>query len=161
VVPILLGTAIATDIPTQTPVTLNLLDPDSMILDPFGNIVLDSQSDAELIIVENPGKSDQAAWHLGLTQNGTPAQVDDTVFATSAHGRILVSDRDAETIYSISKDIFKPGAAYSATPKSVGETDMDTGNITDVVTGMTSPHGMIFLSDKERDEAINGDRKGQ
>jgi hypothetical protein len=146
-----MGTAIATDIPTESPVALNLQDPDSMILNEFGDIVLDSQADGELIIVERPGSSDQAVWHLGLSLNGAPVSIDDTVFATGAHGRILVSDRDGETIYSITKDVFSPRAAYSATPTSVGSLDMNTGVITDVVTGMVSPHGMTFLGQQSND----------
>jgi hypothetical protein len=127
---------------------LNLLDPDSMIFNPFGDLVLDSQSDAELIIVHRLGFTDQSVYHLGLTLNGAAAQVDDTVFATSTYGTILVSDRDAEAagiIHTISKNIFSPGAAYTATPTSVGNLDLDTGVITDVVTGMVSPHGMAFI----------------
>lgn len=152
VAPVLMGTAIATDIPTDSAVALNLQDPDSMTLDEFGDIVLDSQADGELIIVERPGSSDQAAWHLALTLNGASTQIDDTVFASSAHGRILVSDRDGETIYSITKDIFSPRAAYSATPTSVGELDMSTGVITDAVTGMVSPHGMHFFGNHDDDD---------
>jgi hypothetical protein len=58
---------------------------------------------------------------------------------------ILVSDRDGETVYAITRNIFSPGAAYSATPKSVAALDPDTGVLTDVVTGMKSPHGMAFV----------------
>jgi hypothetical protein len=147
--PVLQGTATATDIPSDTPVTLNLQDPDSMIFDPFGDLVLDSQADAELIILHHPGAFDQSVYHLPLTLDGSPVQIDDTVYATSTHGVILVSDRDGETIYAISKDIFAPGAAYSATPTSVGEFDLDTGVITNVVTGMVSPHGMAFARENE------------
>jgi hypothetical protein len=157
VAPVLMGTAIATDIPTESPVALNLQDPDSMILDQFGDIVLDSQADGELIIVERPGSLDQAVWHLGLTLNGASTQIDDTIFATSARGRILVSDRDGETIYSITKDVFSPQAAYSATPASVGSLDMNAGVITDVVTGMVSPHGMSFIS--QQNGAKDKDKK--
>jgi hypothetical protein len=149
---VMVGTATATDIPTDSPVALNLLDPDSMHFDPFGDLVLDSQSDAELVIVHHPGGVDQSVYHLGLTLNGAAVQVDDTVYATSSHGVILVSDRDGETIYSITKDIFKPGAAYSAAPTSVGELDLDTGVLTNVVTGMVSPHGMIFLGHGGKEE---------
>jgi len=147
--PVLQGTATATDIPSDTPVTLNLQDPDSMIFDPFGDLVLDTQADAELIILHHPGAFDQSVYHLPLTLDGSPVQIDDTVYATSSHGVILVSDRDGETIYAISKDIFSPTAAYSATPASVGELDMDTGVITNVVTGMVSPHGMAFARENE------------
>ena len=147
--PVLLGTAIATDIPTDTPLTLNLQDPDSMRFDAFGDLVLDSQADGELIILHHAGAFDQSVYHLALTLNGATTQIDDTVYAASSHGVILVSDLGGETIYSISKDIFSPGAAYSATPTSVGATDLDTGVITNVVTGMVSPHGMLFLSEKD------------
>jgi hypothetical protein len=119
-----------------------------MIFNPFGDLVLDSQADAELIVVHHLGFTDQSVYRLKLTQKGAPVQVDDTIFATSTYGTILVSDRDAGAagiIYAISKDIFSPGAAYTATPTSVGRLNLDTGVITDVVTGMVSPHGMAFL----------------
>ena len=153
--PVLLGDAIVTDIPTDTPVALNLQDPDSMSFDPLGDLVLDSQADAELIIVHHAGAVDQSVYHLGLTLDGAPVQIDDTVYATSSHGVILVSDRDGETIYSISKDIFSPAAAYSAAPTSVGSLDLNTGVLTNVVTGMVSPHGMAFIGDEDS----HGDKK--
>lgn len=145
------ASAIATNIRSDSPVTLNLQDPDSMIFDPFGDLVLDSQADGELIIVHNLGFTNQSVYRLGLTLKGAATQVDDTIFATSTHGTILVSDRDAGAagiVYAISKDIFSPDAAYTATPNSVGSLNFDTGVITNVVSGMVSPHGMAFLSDK-------------
>jgi hypothetical protein len=151
--PVLMGNATATDIPTDTRVTLNLQDPDSMSFDPLGDLVLDSQADAELIIVHHAGAFDQSVYHLALTLDGSPAQIDDTVYATSSHGVILVSDRDGETIYAISKDIFSPAAAYSAAPTSVASLDLDTGVITNVVTGMVSPHGMAFIGDEASRQA--------
>jgi len=147
--PVLSGTATATNISNERPITLNLQDPDSMTFDPLGDLVLDSQADAELVIVHHPGSVSQSVYHLALTLNGSPVQIDDTVFATSSHGVILVSDRDGETVYAITKDIFSPSAAYSATPTSVGRLNMDTGVITSVVTGMVSPHGMAFIGEKQ------------
>jgi hypothetical protein len=61
---------------------------------------------------------------------------------------ILVSDRNGETVYAI---IFSPGAAYSATPNSVATLDPVTGVLTDVVTGMVSPHGMAFAPASEKE----------
>jgi hypothetical protein len=146
VTPVLSGTATATDIPTNTPTALNLQDPDSMIFDPLGDLVLDSQADSELIIVHHVGFADQTTYHLPITQGGNPVQIDDTVFATASHGVILVSDRDGETVYAISRNIFSPNAAYSATPTSVAALNLDTGVLTDVVSGMVSPHGMAFIN---------------
>jgi len=142
------ASAIATNIRTDNPVTLNLQDPDSMIFDPLGDLLLDSQADGELIIVHNVGYTNQSVYRLGLTLKGAATQVDDTIFATSTHGIILVSDRDAGAagiVYAISKDIFAPDAAYTATPNSVGSLDFNTGVITNVVSGMVSPHGMAFI----------------
>lgn len=146
VTPVLSASATATDIPTNRPVTLNLQDPDSMIVNAFGDLVLDSQADAELITVHHPGYTDQAVYHLGLKQKGQAVQIDDTIFATSSHGVILVSDRDGETVYAISRNIFSPGEAFSATPTSVAALNLATGALTDVVTGMVSPHGMAFIN---------------
>ena len=44
------------------------------------------------------------------------------------------------------KRIFAPSAAYSATPAAVASLDLQTGILTDVVTGMVSPHGMAFIN---------------
>ena len=57
---VLSGTATATDIPTDTPIALNLQDPDSMIFNPLGDLVLDSQADAELILIHRAGYPDQS-----------------------------------------------------------------------------------------------------
>jgi hypothetical protein len=150
---VLNASAIATDIPTDTAVTLNLQDPDSMAFNQFGDLVLDSQADGELIIVHHAGFDDQSVYHLQLNLNGSGTQVDDTVIASSTYGVILVSDRDAGSdgsgiVYAISKNVFSPGAAYTATPNSVGALDFDTGLITNVVTGLASPHGMTFIEKK-------------
>jgi hypothetical protein len=142
------ASAVATNIPTDTPVTLNLQDPDSMIFNPFGDLVLDSQADAELVVVHHLGFTDQSVYRLKLTTKGAATQVDDTIFATSSYGVILVSDRDAGAagvVYAISKNIFSPDAAYTATPNSVGSLNFNTGVITNVVSGMVSPHGMAFI----------------
>lgn len=54
ITPVLNGNSNAIDIRTGSLVKLNLQDPDSMILDPLGDLVLDSQADAELILVHHP-----------------------------------------------------------------------------------------------------------
>src|ERR1017187_7117746 len=72
------ASAVATNIPTDTPVTLNLQDPDSMIFNPFGDLVLDSQADAELVVVHHLGFTDQSVYRLKLTTKGAATQVDDT-----------------------------------------------------------------------------------
>ena len=161
VTPVFAGDATATDILTETPVTLNLQDPDSMITDPEGDIVLDSQDDAELVIVRHPDTAQQNALHIPLTSPFGTTKVDDTVFATGSDGFILVSDLDANTVYAIHKSSFAPGAAYSAgiangTVGLVGRLDLEFGQLTPIVTGLKNPRGMAFVATPDEDHDHDG-----
>jgi hypothetical protein len=154
--PVLAGNASAIDIPTDATVKLNLQDPDSMTLDPQGNIVLDSQSDQELIFVSNPGTSLQRVLHLPLSyQKGsglTPVTVDDTAFVTSTEGFILFADKKLNKVFALKKNAFVPGTAYTAADGGpfVGTIDLTTGVITPIVTGLIGPGGMTFVDTTKR-----------
>jgi len=157
VVPVLAGEASAIDIPTDATVQLNLLDPDSMTLDPLGNIVLDSQGDDELIIVSNPDSHNQRVLRLPLsylTPGGpAPVETDDTTFVTSSEGYILFADKVLNAVYKLSKNSFVPGTAYTAADGGpfVGALDMTTGVITPIVTGLGNPGGMVFVDTSKHD----------
>jgi hypothetical protein len=156
--PVLAGEANAVDILTDATVRLNLQDPDSMTLDPQGNIVLDSQSDQELIIVSHPGSGNQRVSRLPLSymapSSPTPVEVDDTAFVTSREGFILFADKGLNAVYKLSKNVFAPGTAYTAADGGpfVGTLDLTTGVITPIVTGLGNPGGMMFVDTSERDE---------
>jgi hypothetical protein len=172
--PVLAGTANATDIPTDASVQLNLQDPDSMTLDPFGNLVLDSQADQQLIIVSDPGTPNQRALRLPLsflTSAGPmPVETDDTAFVTSSKGFILFADKGLNTVYKLQKNAFAPGSAYTAADGGpfVGTVDLTTGIITPIVTGLANPGGLVFVDtsdhagdggrDRERDQCQDQDR---
>ena len=149
--PVLAGTAGAFDIPTDAQMTLNLQDPDSMTLDPQGNIVLDSQGDQELIIVSHPGANNQRVLHLPLSYQTAagplPVEVDDTAFVTSTEGFILFADKGLNQVFKLQKAAFAPGAAYTAADGGpfVGTIDLTTGVITPIVTGLNSPGGLVFV----------------
>jgi hypothetical protein len=154
--------ASATDVTTGNPVTLKLTDPDSLMVTPYGELLLDSQGDGELIIVQHPGKSCQNNLVVPLTSpliGGTvpgDTSADDTVFANAAKGTLLVADKDGQAVYAITAPYFAPGAAYSAivstsTPGGatiaafVGQTDLTTGLVTPIVNGLENPGGMAFV----------------
>ncbi len=149
--PVLAGQASAIDIPTGATVQLNLQDPDSMTLDPLGDIVLDSQADQELIIVSNPGSSTQRALRLPLSYQ-TPSgparvEVDDTAFTTSTEGFILFADKGLNEVFALRTNAFAPGVAYTAADGGpfVGTIDLNTGLITPIVTGLSNPGGLVFV----------------
>jgi hypothetical protein len=144
--PVLMGDAKATTI--QTPVskvTLNLTDPDSMMIDPQGNLVLDSQGDSEMLWISNVGTPQQTVKVLAV---GT--QLDDTVFPSSSKGCVLVADNNSG-VYSICSNVWVPGSAYSAAPNDstvigfVGTLNLSSGAITPIVVGVANPHGMDFI----------------
>jgi hypothetical protein len=155
------GDATATNVTTGATETLNLQDPDSMIVDPLGELVMTSQGDGELIIVQHPGLSCQNAFVVPLTSEagGTTVgntQLDDTVFANQSAGELLVADKVLNAVYAITAPYFGP-SAYSAvsvfsSPSApnpiesfVGQTNLSTGFVTPIVTGMGNPGGMSFI----------------
>jgi len=152
---VLAGNASAINVLSGKSQTLNLQDPDSMILDPNGELVFTSQADMELVVIEHPGLSCQKALVAPLTTttptNDTP-MADDTVFARSGQGQILIVDKTTNIVYSLTTPYFAPGAAYTAYQDStgtngfVGQTDLSTGLITPLVTGLGNPGGMAFIA---------------
>jgi hypothetical protein len=149
--PAFAGEASAIDAVTDATVQLNLQDPDSMTLDTLGNLVLDSQGDQQLIIVSDPGTPAQQAVRLPLTYQTSsgpkPVETDDTTFVTSSSGFLLFADKGLNTVYSVSRNAFVPGAAYTAADGGpfVGALDMTTGLVTPVVTGLKGPGGLVFV----------------
>ena len=151
VTPVLYGNSTVTDIVTNQKVTLNMTDPDSVSIDSHGNLVVDSQADAELIFIHNPGTSKQTVTRLAV---GT--QVDDTTWIPTAKGRLVIVDSKQNTIYTVTmnKAGFTPGNVYTEAPADsgvagfVGQLDPTTGTIVPVIIGLTSPTGLGFIPGK-------------
>jgi len=162
--PVLNGDGSAVDIPTGTTVKLNLTDPDSLTIDPRGNIVLDSQADSVLVFIRNPFTDEQKVGRLNITSSvtgpgGATITLDDTAFAPSPKAFLLVTDVNAGVIYRIDGGTFgfEPGAAYSTsdTLGLVGTLNLDNGVVTPVVTGFGSARGLLFVApdgDKDADD---------
>ena len=133
-----------------------------MTLDPLKNIVLDSQADQELIIVSNPGANERVL-RLPLSyetaKGPMPVEVDDTAFVTSSEGFILFADKGLNEIFTLNKNAFVPGTAYTAADGGpfVGTVDLTTGIITPIVTGLMSPGGMVFVDTSTSGDWQRGD----
>jgi len=148
--PVLFGKATARDINKHKRVRLNLTDPDSMTIDPEGDVVLDSQADGELVFLHHPGTSHQTVSRVLLR-----TQVDDTIWIPTSKGILLVGDATKNTTYKVSipDKGFTPGSIYteapndSSIPSFVGLVNLATGNISAVITGLGSPTGLAFIPD--------------
>jgi hypothetical protein len=142
--PVLMGNAKAKDAITGSAVTVNAVDPDSMFVNPSGDLTVDNQAGTALISIHNPGPGQT------VTQLTVGTQVDDTVYPTASSGRLLVADTKAGVIYAITGGL-DPKTPLTATPNDsgvngfVGKIDTKTGFITPVVIGLISPHGMVYV----------------
>ncbi|HEX3395817.1 MAG TPA: hypothetical protein VHS76_03885 [Steroidobacteraceae bacterium] len=161
--PVLMGNASAIDVLTGGTVTLNLQDPDSMTLDPLGNIVLDSQADQELIYVTHPGEPNQQAVRLPLSwvspKGPAAVEVDDTAFVTSSQGFILFADKGLNMVFKLTRPGFVPGSAYTAADGGpfVGALDLTSGVITPVVNGVANPGGLVYVDTSRHDDDSGND----
>jgi len=148
--PLLMGNGSALDLTTHKMVTLNEIDPDSMTIDPRGNLVLDNQAGSELVTISGVG-----TMHPYVTRVPLGTQVDDTIWTPATAGRLLVADTKANVIYAL-RTAWVEGTAYAATPNDsgvagiVGTIDLFTGIITPVAIGFGSPHGELYLPDTAR-----------
>jgi len=142
--PVLMGNAKAKDANSGAEVAVAAIDPDSMFIDPAGNLTLDNQAGTALVSIHQPGP------RQSVTQLTVGTQIDDTVYPAAASGRLLVSDTKANTVYAISGAL-DPKTPLVATPDDsgvnglVGKLNTGTGNITPIIVGFTSPHGMAYL----------------
>lgn len=127
-------------------------DPDSMTIDPAGELVLDNRSDDSLYIARAKGAANSVL-RVPLTLMGAPVEVNDTIFTTSATtgeastaGVIYITDTSANKIYSLTKPYFPANEAYTAANvvNDVGLVDLTTGIVTPVVTGFMGVHGLAF-----------------
>lgn len=145
--PVLMGNATALDTTTNQKVTLNEIDPDSVAVDPQGDVVLDNQGGAELVFIHNAGTAQQTVTRIPL---GT--QVDDSAWATAKEGKLMIVDGKANAIYKVNAD-FTTNTVYTEAPSDsgvagfVGTLNLTTGTITPVIIGLTSPTGLIFVAD--------------
>jgi len=126
-------------------------DPDSMTLDPAGELVLDNRSDDSLYIVRQRGATNRVL-RVPLTLDGTPVEVNDTIFTTSIFGvsstagTIFITDTTANAIYTLTKPYFPANEVYTAANvvNDVGLVDLNTGVVTPIVTGFQGVHGLAF-----------------
>jgi hypothetical protein len=147
--PVLMSSIPTTAIVGNTPVTLNMTDTDSSMMDPAGDLVIDSQQDSELVFVANIGAPTQAVTVLNVTLYGNPWPLDDTRWSpASGSSFMLVSDTPAQLIYRIDAPSgFTPNTAYSSGQGTVLQTNTSTGVLTPIYIGMNNPHGLIFVTE--------------
>ena len=132
-----------------------ILDPDSMTLDPAGELVLNDRVSHSLFIVRNPSATNPVLRVplAPVTTPDVPLEVDDTIFTfslttgeSSSAGTFFITDTKANIIYTLTKPYFPSNEVYSAANvlNEVGLVDFNTGFFVPVAHGFMGVHGLAF-----------------
>jgi len=109
--------------------------------------MLVNQAGSELVFISNAGLASQSVTRLPVA-----TQLDDTVWATTAEGDLLVTDGTTNTIYAV-RTTFVPGTVYTQTPDDssiasmVGTVDLKTGVVSPKIIGFGKATGLLFVPD--------------
>ena len=155
VTPILLEGATGTDLTTglaNQPITQN--DPDSLKVTGYGDLVLTSGDDGELIFVKQPGTCKQAVSFVKLRDAAGKAVsgLDDSVFATTREGTFYLTETGANQVLKIKATHLKPGTLFASVGSlhALVSVDTKTGIATPVISNLKGPHGLEFVPDRWR-----------
>jgi hypothetical protein len=140
------GTNLATG-KTGQPTAQN--DPDSLKLTPFGDLMLSSGDDGQLILVRFPGTPAQAVSFLQLLDPSGAAVsgLDDALFVTDRRGTFFLADTNNNRILAIEADELPFGSLYASVGSlnEFASVDTATGTVTAFVANLNGPHGLAFL----------------
>lgn len=148
-IPVLAGNAQATDSLTGSSVSLNLQSPTDLEFDNLDDLIMNDRTDTQLITIHDANAPDQSVYRTALTLNSEAVQIGNTSFVTSANGTLYVSDPGAETVYAVSKPLLSDGKVYTTTGSMVAKIDLDSGQLTPVVTGLVTPTNVTFIANND------------
>jgi hypothetical protein len=151
------GTNLATGQPNQ-PTTQN--DPDSLKSTPFGDLMLTSGDDGQLVFVEHPGRVEQEVSFLTLLDPITHLHVtglDDAVFVTARRGVFYLADTGNNRILAIHADDLEFGSLFASVGslQALVSVSLESGHVFPFVGNLNGPHGLAFR--ESRDESDERD----
>ena len=138
-------------------------DPDSLKLTPFGDLMLSSGADGQLVFVAHPGTDEQAVSFLTLASpSGQPVSgLDDAVFATASRGVFYLADTGNNRVMAIKADDLEFGSLFASVGslKALVSVNLKSGTVSPFVGNLNGPHGIVFLPQRDGDEHYqDGDR---
>jgi hypothetical protein len=160
--PILLAGANGTDLSTGLPnQPTSQGDPDSLKLTPYGDLMLSSGANAQLIFVSKPGTASQSVSFLTLLDQAKQpvADLDDAAFATAHKGTFFLTDTGNNRVLKIDADGLPVGSLYASVSSlsALVSVDRKTGIVTPLVGNLKGPHGLQFVARHEEDEDSRDD----
>jgi hypothetical protein len=122
--------------------TDSIMDSDSLILRPNGDLVLTGEADRQLVFIP-PGPTTKSVSFLNLF--GVDGNLDDSAFNGNAtSGYFLFTDTKANIVYRINVSGLSPNMTFVDIGHDFGWVDLSTGLVTPIFVGQ-SPHGLVFV----------------
>ena len=147
------GTNLATG-QTNQPTTDT--DSDSLVVTPFGGLMLTSGADGQLIFVNDLEQATRSVSFLQLldTTGKNSSSLDDAVFVLSPSGSFYVSDTGNNRVLKVDVTGLTPMSLYASvgSENAVSSVDLSTGMATPFITSangtnINAPHGLGFAPD--------------
>jgi hypothetical protein len=147
------GTDLATGLPNQP---TGQADPDSLRLTPYGDLMLSSGANAQLIFVSQPGTANQSVSFLTLLDHAKQpvADLDDAAFATAYRGTFYLADTGNNRVLKIDAEKLPLGSLYASVSSlsALVSVDRKTGIVTPIVSNLKGPHGLQFVAHSEEED---------
>jgi hypothetical protein len=147
------GTNLATG---QTNQLTTDTDSDSLVVTPFGGLMLTSGADGQLIFVNDLEQATPSVSFLQLLDapGKNSSNLDDAVWVTSPSGSFYVSDTGNNRILKVDVTGLTPMSLYASvgSQNAVSSIDLPTGLATPFITAasgtnLNAPHGLAFVPD--------------
>ena len=124
-------------------------DPDSMKLTPDGGLMLTSGDDGQLVFVSNPGTTAQSVSFLTLMDavGNHVSGLDDAVIVNAEQGTFYLADTGNNQVLTIRVEDLSEGSLFASVGSLnvLGKVDWKTGRVSPFVTGVSAPHGLVFV----------------
>jgi len=129
----------------ETNQALPVSDPDSLKSLADGTLVLTSGSDSALTFIQHPGTDQQTESFIALPAGSTG--LDDAVIPSASSGTFVVADTKTNDIVKIAVSGLNVNDIYASVAGDNGIVQIDprTGAVTQLATGISSPHGLAFI----------------
>lgn len=123
---------------------LPMTDPDSLKLLPNGSLLLTGEADGAFIFIKDPGTTQQSESFVKLPAGFTP---DDAIMTNASSGTFYISNQGGNDVVAAKISGLNPNDLYAniASQNELVQIDPRTGKVTPLVTGLNSPHGLLFV----------------
>ena len=129
----------------QTNQPLPVADPDSLKTLSDGSLILTSDHDASLTIISHPGTAQQSNSFITLPAGSSG--LDDAIIPTASSGAFIISNDGANDVLKVNVTGLHTNDIYVSvgSDNAIDQLDPTTGALTPVITGLNSPHGIMFV----------------